>query len=291
MRVGFIGLGRMGAGMARNLLRAGHQVTAFNRTRAKAEGLASDGIEIAESAAAACRESQAVFTMLSDDAAVEQVVFGDQGILSGLESGAAHISSSTISTALVRHLAEEHGKRKQIMLSAPVFGRPEAAENRRLIVVTAGDNSALERSGPLFDAVGRRTFNVGSEPWQANALKLCGNFMIGSMLETFSETFAVMRKSGIDHHLFLDVMNELFASPVYKNYGQAMADEKFEPAGFPLKLGLKDIRQAIEAAAEVGAPMPFASVIRDHLVSAVAHGQEDLDWSSMALVAVRSAGL
>ena len=229
--------------------------------------------------------------MLSDDHAVSDVVFGDDGIASALERGAAHISSSTISTAFARKLQEGHRERNRAFASAPVFGRPEAAESKKLIVVAAGENSLLVRCAPLFEAIGRRTFHAGSEPWQANAVKLCGNFMIASMLETFSEAFATMRKSQIDHHLFLEVMNELFASPVYKNYGQAIADEKFDPAGFALRLGLKDVRQAIEAASEVGAAMPFASVVRDHLISAIAHGQENLDWSSIALVLARSAGL
>ena len=291
MKIGFVGLGRMGSGMARNLLRAGHKLSVYNRTRDKAETLAHDGARVAKSPADVCRDAEAVFTMLSDDHALAEVVFGDQGIASGLERGAAHISSSTISTAFARKLAEEHSQRNQAFVTAAVFGRPEAAEGKKLIVVAAGESSMLERCAPLFEAVGRRTFKAGSEPWQANALKLCGNFMIASMLETFSEAFATMRKSEIDHHLFLEVMNELFASPVYKNYGQAVADEKFEPAGFGLKLGLKDVREVIEAAADVGVAMPFASVVRDHLISAIAHGQEDLDWSSIALVLARSAGL
>ncbi len=221
MKIGFVGLGRMGSGMARNLLRAGHKLSVYNRTREKAETLAREGARVAESPADLCRDAEAVFTMLSDDHAVAEVVFGDHGIASGLERGAAHISSSTISTAFARKLAEEHSQRNQAFVTAAVFGRPEAAESKKLIVVAAGENSVLERCAPLFEAVGRRTFKAGSEPWQANAVKLCGNFMIASMLETFSEAFATMRKSEIDHHLFLEVMNELFASPVYKNYGQA----------------------------------------------------------------------
>jgi 3-hydroxyisobutyrate dehydrogenase-like beta-hydroxyacid dehydrogenase len=219
------------------------------------------------------------------------VTFGEQGIAAGLGKGAAHISLSTISVAMARRLAEEHGARRQSYLSAPVFGRPDAAEAKRLIVVAAGESATVERCRPLFDAIGRQTFVAGSDPWQANVIKLCGNFMIACMMETFGETFATMRKAGIDRHLFLDVMNELFGSPVYKNYGTIIANEKFEPAGFALKLGLKDIRLGLEAAQELGAPMPFASVLRDHLISAIANGQEQLDWSSVALVAARNAGL
>ncbi len=291
MKIAFIGLGKMGSGIARNLLRAGHDVTVYNQTREKAEALESTGARVANSPAEACRGCDCAFTMLSDDDAVAQVVFGENGIASALANGAAHISSSTISTAFARRLADEHGKRGQGFLSAPVFGRPEAAENKKLIVVAAGKKELLDRYRPLFGAIGRETFDAGSQPWQANAVKLCGNFMIASMLETFSEAFATMRKAGIDHHLFLEVMNELFGSPVYKNYGTTIADEKFEPAGFALKLGLKDVRLAIEAAQELGVPMPFASALRDQFVSAMAHGQEQLDWSSVARVVARSAGL
>lgn len=281
----------MGSGMARNLLRAGHQITAYNRTREKAEALTKDGARVANSPAEASRGAEAVFTMLADDHAVADVVFGEDGILPALGKDAAHISSSTISVGFARRLTEKHEEKGQSFLSACVFGRPEAAENKKLVVAAAGSSELLDRYRPLFDAIGRATFLVGSEPWQANAVKLCGNFMIASMLETFSEAFAAVRKAGIDHHLFLDVMNELFQSPVYKNYGATIADEKFEPAGFALKLGLKDIRQVLEAAESFGAPMPLASIIRDHLISAVAHGQESLDWSSVSRVLARNAGL
>ena len=291
MKIGFVGLGKMGSGMARNLLRAGHELTVYNRSRGKAEALAADGARVSSSPAGACRDSEAVITMLSDDHALEEVVFGADGIASALKNGCIHISSSTISTGLAQRLATEHGERGQGCVSAPVFGRPEAAEAKKLIVVSAGATDAVERCRPVLDAIGRRTFVLGSEPWQANAVKLCGNFMIASMLETFGEAFAAMRKSGIDHHGFMDVMNELFGSPVYQNYGRVVADEQFDPAGFSLKLGLKDIRLVLELAQEIAAPMPLASLVRDHLLAGIAHGEQDLDWSSVARVAARNAGL
>ncbi|MDQ2775369.1 MAG: NAD-binding protein, partial [Acidobacteriota bacterium] len=142
-----------------------------------------------------------------------------------------------------------------------------------------------------FDAIGRHTFNVGPEPWQANAMKLCGNFMIASLLETLSEAFTTLRAAGLDHHLFLDIVNELFQSPVYKSYGATVADRKFEPAGFALRLGAKDVRLVRELAQEVHSPMPLADLLRDHFVSAIEHGQQDLDWSSIEQVLVRGAGI
>jgi 3-hydroxyisobutyrate dehydrogenase-like beta-hydroxyacid dehydrogenase len=291
MKLAFLGLGRMGSAMARNLLRAGHQVTVYNRSRDKAEPLAADGARIASSPADACRESEAALTMLADDRAVEEIAFGADGVASALAPGAIHISCSTISTAMARGLAEQHARRGQAYLSAPVFGRPEAAEAKKLIVVAAGAADLIERCRPAFDAIGRQTFVAGTEPWQANALKLCGNFMIASMLETFGEAFATLRKSGVDSHLFLEVMSALFGSPVYASYGRIMADEQFEPAGFALKLGLKDVRLVLATAEECASPMPLASLIRDHLLSAVAQGQSDLDWSSISRVIARNAGL
>jgi 3-hydroxyisobutyrate dehydrogenase-like beta-hydroxyacid dehydrogenase len=281
----------MGTGMARNLMRAGHQLTVFNRTREKAQALTEEGAQIAQTAADAARNAEAVFTMLSDDHAVSEVVHGKDGLASALKNGAAHISSSTISTALARQLTETHRERNQVYISTPVFGRPEAAEAKKLIVVPAGDAEAIECYRPLFDAIGRITLIAGTEPWQANLVKLCGNFMIASMLETFGEAFATVQRAGVHRQLFLEVMSELFGSPVYKNYGAAVAGEKFEPAGFALKLGFKDVRLAIEAAQELNVPLPIASIIRDHLISALAYGQAEWDWSSIALVSERNAGI
>ena len=291
MRIAFIGLGRMGVGMARNLLRAGHQLTVYNRSREKAEALKGEGAEVAASPAEACRDAQTAFTMLADDNAVAHTVFGEGGIAAGLPQGAVHISCSTISVSMSRRLATEHAAKGQGYLSAPVFGRPDAAEAKKLIVAAGGQAGEIERARPLLEAMGRAVFIAGPEPWQANLFKLCGNFMISSMLEAFGEAFATLRKSGADHHQFLEIMIELFGSPVYKNYGTTIADGKFEPAGFALKLGLKDVRLALEAAGEVNAPMPLASLLRDHFLAAISNGQEGMDWSSISQVAARNAGL
>jgi 3-hydroxyisobutyrate dehydrogenase-like beta-hydroxyacid dehydrogenase len=290
MKIGFIGLGKMGVGMVRNLMRAGHELTVYNRTKEKAASLGCEGASVAATPAEAAHDAEAVFTMLADDAAVTDVVFGTNGIAASLAKGAMHLSSSTISTVLARKLASEHGSRGQQFVSAPVFGRPEAAEGKKLVVLLAGNENARERCVPLADVIGRRTFVVGSEPWQANAVKLCGNFMIASMLEAFSEAFAVIQKCEITEQLFLDTMVEVFGSPVYANYGKNIVTRNFDPAGFGLKLGLKDVNLAIDLSGEVMAPLPFASIIRDNSVSALAHRQEHLDWSSLALVAKRRSG-
>jgi 3-hydroxyisobutyrate dehydrogenase-like beta-hydroxyacid dehydrogenase len=291
MKVGFVGLGKMGTGMVHGLLRAGHEVSVYNRTRDKAEALAKEGAQVAASLAEVCLDSEAVFTMLSDDSAVESVAFSEGGLASSLAGNAAHISSSTISTAMARRLAAEHSRRGQAFLSAPVFGRPDVAETGKLLIVAGGPSRLVERLRPLFEAVGRQTFLAGAEPWQANALKLCGNFMIAGMLEAFGEAMANLRKAKVDPHLFVDTMSALFGSPVYANYGRIIADERFEPAGFELRLGLKDIRLVLETAQECEAPMPMASLIRDHLLSEMALGHANLDWSGITKVSARNAGL
>ncbi len=291
MNIAFIGLGRMGRGMARNLLRAGHTLTVYNRSREKAQALAGEGARVAESPADACRDAEVVMTMVADDPAVEEIVFGRDGIASAMKKNCIHVSHSTISPALARRLASEHAQRNQGYLSAPVFGRPDAAEAGKLLVVAAGRSELVERCRPLFDAIGRQTFVVGAEPWQANVSKLCGNFMISSAIEALGEAYATLRKSGVAPLKFLEIMNALFGSPVIANYGSIIAKEQFEPAQFALHLGLKDLRLVLATADERSAPMPMASLVHDHMVSAVAQGQAEMDWSSVARVAAREAGL
>jgi 3-hydroxyisobutyrate dehydrogenase-like beta-hydroxyacid dehydrogenase len=291
MKVAYIGLGKMGSAMARNLLRAGHEVTVYNRTRSKADSLVAEGAHAAESPARAARDCEVAITMLADDAAVEHAVFGDDGLASALKAGAIHISSSTISTGLARRLAAEHAKRGQHYVSAAVLGRPDAAEAKRLLVVAAGPYQTLDRCRPVFDAISRQTFRAGVEPWQANAVKLCCNFMIASMIESFGEACATLRKANVAPSLFLDVINAFFASPIYANYGHIIAEDQFEPAGFALRLGLKDIRLVLATAEECGAPMPVASLIHDAFLSAVAQGLGESDWAGVARIASQNAGL
>jgi 3-hydroxyisobutyrate dehydrogenase-like beta-hydroxyacid dehydrogenase len=291
MEVGFIGLGHMGEAMARNLLRGGHRVIAYNRTRSKAEALAADGAEVADRPGQCCR-GEAVITMLSDDAAVESVVFGDAGILATLAPGKAHVSMSTVSVQLSDRLTEAHGNAGQIYLAAPVFGRPEAAAAAKLFIVVAGEDGSITRYRALFDMMGQRLFTVADKPSSANLVKLCGNFLIASMLESLGETVALARKAGIDVTRYIDILtNSLFAAPVYRTYGAMIASEHYEPAGFRMLLGLKDIRLALAAAEAEAVPMPVASLVRDHFIEGVAQGDGDADWAALARVAARNAGL
>ena len=291
MDVGFIGLGHMGAQMARNLLKAGHRLTVYNRTRGKAEPLAREGAQVVDRIADACR-GDVLITMLSDDAAVEGVVFGDGGALSALGRNAIHISMSTISVALSDRLAEAHGKAGQGYVAAPVFGRPEAAAAAKLFIVAAGADAMLARCQPLFDAMGQETFVISTKQSDANLVKLSGNFLIASVLESLGEAFALVRKAGIDPNRYLDILtNSLFSAPVYRTYGPIIAEDKQPTGGFKMSLGLKDIRLALAAADAMAVPMPVASLVRDHYIEGVAKGEGDADWSGLARLAARRAGL
>jgi len=292
VKIAFIGLGNMGSHMAGHLLGAGHGVTVWNRTLSKADELGSKGAKVAKSAGEAAREAEVVITMLADDFAVESAVLHAGGVLDSLPKNATHISMSTISVALSKKLAEEHAKRGQQYITAPVFGRPEAAEAGKLFVVAAGEKAALERCKPLLEALGQRVFVIGDKPEMANVVKLSGNFLIASVIESLGEAIALTRKYGIDPHQYVEFLtNSMFAAPVYKTYGNLIADEKYRPAGFKLRLGLKDIRLALAAAEAVDAPLPFASDIRDHMLTAIARGMDDMDWSATAKLAAEDAGL
>lgn len=291
MKIGFIGLGNMGQPIARNLAKAGHEVAAFNRTRSRAEALKSDGATVAARPADAAA-SGTVFTMLSDDHAVEAVVFGDSGILQSLPHGGLHVSMSTISVALSERLLAAHTERGQRYVAAPVFGRPEAAGAGKLFIVAAGAEDALAQLEPLFKAIGQRTFVIGESAPAANVVKLSGNFLIASVIESLGEAFALVRKYDIDPQEYLELLTStLFAAPIYKTYGGIIAEGKYEPVGFRLALGLKDVRLAMAAAEAKSVPMPVASVIRDRYLGGVANGMADADWSALAKLVAQSAGL
>src|SRR6058998_2928623 len=227
MKVGFIGLGHMGAGMAANLLRAGHEVTVYNRSASRARALVEQGAHAAARVADACR-GDAVITMLADDGAVENVVFGEDGVIEALRKGAIHVSMSTISVALSERLAAAHANAGQRFVAAPVFGRPEAAAAGKLFIVAAGAPDVVDACRPLFEAMGQRTFPLGEEPRAANLVKLSGNFLIASMLEALGEAMALVEKGGVDRHRYLDLITStLFPAPIYKMYGGLIAERKF----------------------------------------------------------------
>jgi 3-hydroxyisobutyrate dehydrogenase-like beta-hydroxyacid dehydrogenase len=290
MNVGFIGLGAMGSGMAAKLLEAGHAVTVFNRTPAKAEPLCARGAKLAHSITEAC-QGDAVFTMLADDNAVHQVVFGAGGLVESLASGKIHISSSTISIALSERMEAAHAEHRQRYLAAPVFGRPDAAAAGKLFVVAAGESGTVRDAAPLLEAISQKTFTISDKPQAANLVKLSGNFLIASVIETLGEAMALVSKSGVDKDAYLEILTStLFGAPVYKTYGGLLARGTFEPAGFAAPLGLKDLQLVLAAGDMLRVPLPVASLLRDRFLRLLAQGGEKLDWAAIGSLAAKDAG-
>jgi 3-hydroxyisobutyrate dehydrogenase-like beta-hydroxyacid dehydrogenase len=291
MKVGFIGLGNMGAGMAMNLLNAGNHVIVYNRNKTKMAPLVAHGAIAAATVADACA-GEVVFTMLADDAAVESVATAGVGIIDSLARGALHISSSTISVALSERLTSAHAHAGQRFVAAPVLGRPDMAAVGKLFVIAAGEPGAIDTAIPLFDAIGRKTYVVSTEPKSANLVKLSANFLIASVIEALGEAMALVGKGGIDRQHYLTLLTEtLFGAPVYATYGALIASEKFAPPGFAAPLGHKDIRLLLAAAENLRTPLPLASLLHDRFLTLLANGGEALDWSAIGGLAARDAGI
>ncbi len=292
MKIGFIGLGNMGTGIAANLLRAGHEITVWNRSPQKARSLIDQGAVAAKNPGAAASEREIVLTMLADDEALEQVLAGSEGLLEGLPRGALHVSLSTISVAAAERTARLHAERGQRFLSAPVFGRPEAAEAAKLFVVAAGTRAAFDAASTALGAISQRVFYLGETPSAANLVKLCGNFMILSAIETMAEAMTLAQKGGVSKKQLLEIFTgTLFDTPVYRNYGAALVEDRFRPAGFAAPLGLKDMRLVSQAAEALRVPMPVLNVLRDHLLQTIGAEGEDIDWSGIALTIAKNGGV
>lgn len=290
MNIGFIGLGAMGSAMAGNLLKAGHAVTVWNRSAAAAEPLAAMGATVAKTPAEAAR-GEAVLSMLANDAAVRAVIL-DAGVLEAMPRGALHVNHATVSVALAKELAEAHARRGAAYVAAPVFGRPDVAAAGKLNILAAGEPAAIERVRPLLEAMGSRVWPLGEAPERANVAKIAGNFMLAAAIESMAEASALTRAYGIGAADFLEVMTgTLFAAPAYQGYAKLIAEQRFKPAGFTLPLGYKDVGLALAAGEAARVPLPFAGVLRDSLLEALAGGDEDLDWSALSQVAARRAHL
>lgn len=290
MDVGVIGLGGMGAGMAESLLRAGHRVSVWNRTPQKVDPLLAKGAQRADTPADAFR-GDAVVTMLADDQAVRETIL-DGGVLEGAGPGVVHLSASTISVELVQALEQAHARAGVGFLSTPVLGRPDVAEQGQLNVLAAGDPALIEQVRPVLDALGKKVWPVGDQPHKANVVKLALNFSLAAAIETMGEAFALARRWDVEAGQVAEIMTgTLFDAPAYKVYAPILVQERFEPAGFKLKLGLKDVREALKAAEARAVPMPIASLLRDAFLEAVAHGEGDKDWSALGAVPARRAGL
>ena len=292
MNIAFLGLGNMGGAMAQNLLRAGHQLTVYNRTASRADSLAAAGACVATSAADAVRDAEAIITMVADDHALMQLAFGEAGFLQSLPANSIHISMSTIGVQFARTLAEMHVSAERAFVCAPVLGRPEAAASAKLLIIAAGPEAYLDRCRPIFSTLGQKTIVISTDPPAANVIKLCANFLIASVIETLGESFALARKSGIPAAKLLEVLTGSPATaPLVSTYGTIVAEGKFSPPGFRLPLGLKDVRLILSAGDAAGAPLPIASLLHDVFLTAISRGYSDLDWSSIAKVAAENAGL
>jgi 3-hydroxyisobutyrate dehydrogenase-like beta-hydroxyacid dehydrogenase len=294
MDVGFVGLGHMGQAMVANLLKAGHTVRVWNRSRGAVDAAVALGAKAVDGVAEAFA-GDAVMSMLADDAAVRAVVLDqgvlDQGVLAQAPSGLVHVNMATISVQLAQELAARHREHGIAYVAAPVFGRPDAAAAGMLNIAAAGDAAAIDRVQPLFDAIAKKTWRFGDDAPRANAVKLAGNFMIASVIESIGESTAMAAGYGVSPAALLELLTAtLFNAPVYHTYGALIAQSRYDPPGFRLHLGLKDVRLALAAGEGVHTPMPFASVIRDGLLEAIAHGDGDLDWSALAKVSYRRAG-
>ena len=290
MKLGFIGLGHMGAAMAANLVRAGHDVSVFNRSPGRSSSLIELGAHEVTRVADACK-GEAVVTMLADDEAASDVAFGRAGLVDSLPKGAIHVSMSTISVALSKRLTESHAQQGQRYIAAPVFGRPDVAAAAKLFIVAAGDPATIDACQPLFRAMGQKTFPIGTDPSAANLVKLSGNFLTASAIEALGEAVALIGNAGIDRHAYIEfITSSIFNVPAYKTYGGLIAQDKFEPAAFAAPLGYKDIRLALAAAEGLRVPMPLASLLRDRFVRLFAQGGDKLDWSAIGGLATQDAG-
>lgn len=290
--IGYIGLGNMGFPMADNLLQAGYPLRVYNRSVQKAEPLIARGAKSVARPADAAEPGGIVITMLSDDRALEDVTRGEGGILEQVGPDSIHVSMSTVSPATACRLAEQHARRGAAYLAAPVFGRPDAAAARKLWICLSGSGKAKERVRPVLNALGQGLFDFGEEPGAANVVKLAGNFLLASAIEALAESLTLAEKNGVDRAKLVAMLGQtLFACPAYQTYGAAMAQERYQPPGFTLSLGLKDIDLVLQTAAGSTMPMPLASLLHDRFMAAVAKGRGSFDWAAIALNVAEEAGL
>lgn len=292
MKIGFIGLGHMGSKMAARLLQAGFELSVFNRTASRAEELVHQGAKLVQSPAELA-ECHIVISMVTDDKALESVVYGERGFLRHLEPGTIHISMSTISPSFAEHLESDHQMVNCFLVGAPVFGRPDAAATGKLFILAGGDEQVLRSCKRVFAALAQKVFTVGDSPGQAHLAKILGNFMLISNIQMLSESLALAEKSGLDQKLFLEAMtSSLFSAPLFKNYGAMIVDKAYDKnVGFGMPLALKDIRLAQDAAAEAGSPLPMASLVHDQVITAMARGLGQMDLSALGKLASDNAGV
>jgi 3-hydroxyisobutyrate dehydrogenase-like beta-hydroxyacid dehydrogenase len=289
MKIGFLGLGAMGRGMVANLLKAGHEVTVWNRSPGPAGALAAQGARVAATPAEALK-GEVALSILADDAAALSVV--DETALAQAAPGLVHGCMATVSIEAVRKMMDSHARASVGYVGAPVFGRGDVAAAGKLNIIASGAAADIARLQPAFDAMGQKTWVVGTDPAHAHTVKIAGNLMIATAIELLGETFALCEKSGVDPKAFAEIMTStIFAAPVFKNYAALITNKAYEPAGFKMTLGLKDATLALAAGNGTNTPLPLASLLRDHYLEALAHGDANKDWAALAEVSARKAGL
>jgi 3-hydroxyisobutyrate dehydrogenase-like beta-hydroxyacid dehydrogenase len=290
MKIGFIGLGQMGRGMAARLIERGHELVVWNRTRAAAEALERLGATVAREPAEALRNVDVVITMLADDAAIDAVWIAP-ALVRGIAASTVHLNMASVSLQMAERLTRLHADAGTPYVSAPVFGRPRAAADGQLDIIAAGPRDAIARCTPLFEALGKQWFDIGTTAIHANIVKIARNYLLGTIIESLGEAFALVAKSGVEQAKFLEIITSTsLNAPAYKNYGRWIIDPPSNPT-FPLKLGLKDIEVALQAGTETGVPMPMAAVIRDQHLAAIARGYGERDWAGLGNYIAETAGL
>lgn len=292
MKIGFIGLGRMGSAMAQRLIDAGHDLAVYNRSPAKAKPLEDAGAKIMGSIAEAAGYGEAVYSMLADDAALEDVALQDGGLVDSIPEGGIHICAGTHGISVMRKIQEAHGSKGQKMIAAPMLGRPEMVQNNQATTVVSGPPDALAACKPLFEAVGKHAIEAGNSVEGATAIKIANNFLLGCAIEAVGEGMSLVRKYDVPPETFYKVItNGMFSSAAYTVYGKIIIEEAYSQVGQMATLGLKDANLALAAGEIVGVPLPSGNVWRDRLVGAIAHGDGDKDWAVMAREQARASGL
>jgi 3-hydroxyisobutyrate dehydrogenase-like beta-hydroxyacid dehydrogenase len=292
MKVGFIGLGRMGVGMAGRVTNGGHDLIVYTRTPEKASELAQAGARVAESVTGACEDREVVITMVADDAALEAVALGKGGVRDSISDGAIHMVMGTHGVAAIEKLTGAHAESNQFLVAAPVLGRPDMAASGQLVIVAAGSTEAVQQCGPLLESIGKRTFETGSVPKAAMAIKLANNFVLGSAIEAMGEAFALTRKCSVEPQALFDVLTEgFFSASAHKIYGKIIAEEAYDQAGFTANLSLKDTSLILAAGDLTRVPLPSVNTYRDRLLGAIAQGDGEKDWAVMAREQWRASGM
>jgi 3-hydroxyisobutyrate dehydrogenase-like beta-hydroxyacid dehydrogenase len=292
MKVGFIGLGRMGRGMAARILDAGHDLAIYDRIPAQLAELGAAGATVAVSVADVARGRELIISMLPHDEALASLVFSDGGLLESMPRGMIHMPMGTHGIGIIRRLTKAHTEAGHTLVAGHVLGRPDLAATGQLSLVPGGPAEALARLQPIFDVLGKRTFPAGEEPQSATAVKIAHNFVLGCAIEVMGEGMSLVRKYGVQPGLFYQVLTEgLFGAPAYEVYGKIIVDEAYDQVGASVQIGLKDANLALAAGEAANVPLPSANVMRDRLLGAIAHGDGELDWAVMAREQARASGI